>query len=210
MAQLQIIGIPNSNFVRTVRMAAHEKGVPYEHIPLPPHAPEVKAIHPAGRIPVMRHGETTLFESRAIARYIDEHFEGPPLSPREKTGDALVEQWVSYLITVTDQLLIRRYVFAYIFPKTPDNQPDRAAIEAMQPKLASEVEVLDKAVARGHLVGDKFTLADIYLMAILASARRFPELDQLIRENKNLARYYDQHAARESFKATMPPARKAA
>ena len=80
MAALQIIGVPQSNFVRVVRMAAHEKGVPYEFISAPPHSPEVKEIHPAGKIPVMRHGDVTLFESRAIAHYIDEHFEGPPLT----------------------------------------------------------------------------------------------------------------------------------
>ncbi|MBT6588433.1 MAG: glutathione S-transferase, partial [Rhodospirillaceae bacterium] len=40
---LEIIGFPRSNFVRTVRMVAEEKGVPYEHIAAMPHSDEVKA-----------------------------------------------------------------------------------------------------------------------------------------------------------------------
>jgi glutathione S-transferase len=211
MAQLQIIGHSRSTYVRVVRMAAHEKGVPYEHIQVPPHSPEAKAIHPAGKIPVMRHGDTTLFESRAIAHYIDEHFDGPPLTMRDKRGDAQIEQWISYVNTVTDPLLIRRYLFAYVFPTTADKKPDRALIDAMVPEVAREIEVLDSAIGRkGHLVGNRFTLADMNLMPILYYVRQMPEAGELIGKAKNLSAYYDRHAARESFKATEPPARKAA
>ena len=71
MSELQIIGFPQSTYVRVVRMAAEEKGVPYELIPEPPHSDAVNAIHPFGKIPVMRHGDVNLCESRAIAGYID-------------------------------------------------------------------------------------------------------------------------------------------
>ena len=64
MAALQIIGIPQSTYTRVVRMVAHEKGAAYEFVVARPHTPEVQAIHPAGKIPVMRHGDRTLFESR--------------------------------------------------------------------------------------------------------------------------------------------------
>jgi glutathione S-transferase len=65
---LEIIGFLRSNFVRTVRMVAQEKGVAYDHIPAMPHSDEVKAINPLGLIPVMRHDELELPESQAIAR----------------------------------------------------------------------------------------------------------------------------------------------
>ncbi|HXL67439.1 MAG TPA: glutathione S-transferase family protein [Xanthobacteraceae bacterium] len=211
MAALQIIGVPQSNFVRVVRMAAHEKGVPYEFISAPPHSPEVKEIHPAGKIPVMRHGDVTLFESRAIAHYIDEHFEGPPLTLGDKHLDAKVEQWISYVTTVSDQLLVRRYLFAYVFPKTADKKPDRPLIEELLPAVAREIEVLDGAInANGFLVGDRFSLADMYLLPIVHFARRLPETGEMIAKSKNLARYYERHKERESFKATEAPARKAA
>jgi glutathione S-transferase len=38
MATLQIIGAPQSNFVRAVRMLCHEKGVEYELDPARPSA----------------------------------------------------------------------------------------------------------------------------------------------------------------------------
>jgi glutathione S-transferase len=208
MPALQVIGAPPSTFTRVVRMAAIEKGIPFEFTPAAPHSPEVKAIHPAGKVPVMRHGDVTIFESRAIVHYIDDHFDGPPLTPRDKRGDAEVEQWVSYFNTVSDPLLIRRYLFGYLFPKTADKKPDRAAIDAMKPDLAREFEVLDRAVAKtGHVVGDRFTLADMYLMPMLAYARQPPEGAELMGKSKNLSAYFDRHAARESFKQTTPPPR---
>ena len=83
MANLQILGMPQSNFVWMVRMACAEKGVPYDLVPVRPHCPEVDAIHPFGRIPAMRHGDLELCESKAIATYIDRHFDGPKLIPDE-------------------------------------------------------------------------------------------------------------------------------
>src|SRR5215469_13520208 len=92
MATLEIIGAPQSNFVRTVRIACMEKGVPYTLIPARPHTPEVDAIHPFGKIPAMRHGEVTLCESTGICVYIDRTFDGPPLIPRDATAGARVVQ----------------------------------------------------------------------------------------------------------------------
>ena len=78
---LEIIGFPRSNFVRTVRMVAEEKGVPYEHLAELPHSDLVKSLHPMGQIPAMRHEGLELFESMAIARYIDTVFDGPSMVP---------------------------------------------------------------------------------------------------------------------------------
>ena len=76
MSDLQIIGAPASNFVWMTRIACVEKGVPHTLVPTMPHTPEVSAIHPFGKIPVMRHGAVTVCESRAICLYIDRAFSG--------------------------------------------------------------------------------------------------------------------------------------
>ena len=82
---LEIIGFPRSNFVRTVRMVAEEKGVPYEHLAELPHSDLVKSLHPMGQIPAMRHEGLELFESMAIARYIDTCLLYTSPSPRDRT-----------------------------------------------------------------------------------------------------------------------------
>ena len=81
MADLEIIGGAPSNYVWVCRIACAEKRVAYNHVQAMPHTPDVDAIHPFGKIPVMRHGEVTLAESRAICNYLERMFDGPPLVP---------------------------------------------------------------------------------------------------------------------------------
>ena len=206
MPQVEIFGIERSNYVRMVRMVCEEKGITYDLKPVPPHSPEVLAIHPFGRIPVMRHGDVALCESKAIATYLDRSFPGPALMPGNARDAALAEQWISLVNTVIDRTLVRTYMFHYIFPKTADGKPDRAAIDAVAPEMRQQIALLDKAVARtGHLAGDQFSLADINIMPILYWLRHYPESADALAGTRHLAPYYDRHAARDSFKKTMPP-----
>lgn len=206
MANVEIIGFPQSTYVRVARMACEEKGVAYDLRPAPPHSPEVLAIHPFGKIPAMRHGDFELFESKAIGTYLDRVFPGPRLIPEDARDAALTEQWVSAVNTVIDRTMVRTYLFSYIFPKTPDGKPDRAAIEDVAPALREQIGILDKAVSKtGHLAGNQFTFADINLLPILFYVRNFPEGGEAIASAKHLAAYYDRHAQRPSFKNTMPP-----
>lgn len=206
MAQLEIIGIPQSTFVRVVRMVCEEKKVPYELKPAPPHTPEIDAIHPFGKVPAMRHGDVELCESKAIASYIDRAFDGPKLIPDDPKLAAEVEQWVSIINTVIDPVMVRTYLLNYVFPKGADGQPDRAAIDGALPAMRRQTEVLDRAVAKtGHLAGDRFTLADIDLLPILFYLQRFPEGAEMVKSAKNLHAYFTRHSERPSFKNTMPP-----
>ena len=207
MEHVEIFGIPQSTYVRAVRMACEEKSIVYELIPAMPHSPEVLAIHPFGKVPVMRHGNVALCESKAIATYLDRVFPDAPVMPLEPREAAQAEQWISLVNTVIDRTLIRDYVLGYVFPKGADGKPDRKAIESVVPALKSQIQVLDQAVSKtGYLVGDQFTFADMNLMPILYNVRNFPEGREAMDSAKDLTAYYSRHAARPSFQNTMPPA----
>ena len=77
MPELQIIGAPQSNYVWVVRIACHEKGVPYTLLPAMPHTPEIDAIHPLGKIPALRHGDVILADAKRDDRDDDhDHHHG--------------------------------------------------------------------------------------------------------------------------------------
>jgi glutathione S-transferase len=206
MPNVEIIGFAPSTYVRTARMVCEEKAIPYDLKPAAPHSPDVAAIHPFGKIPVMRHGDFELCESKAIATYLDLTFPGPKLIPTDQRHAALTEQWVSLVNTRMDGTMIRTYLFAYIFPKTEDGSPDRKAIDGVLPALKDEIGLLDRAVAKGgYLAGDSFTFADINVMPILFYLQKFPEAAAAIAAAKPLAAYYERLAARPSFQNTTPP-----
>jgi glutathione S-transferase len=206
MPKPEIIGSARSTYTRAVCMVCEEKGIEYVLTERPLRAPEILAIHPFGKMPVLRHGHVELFESKAIATYLDRSFPGPCVFPSDPRLAALTEQWVSLVNTVMDRTLIRTYLFAYIAPKTADGEPDREAIEAVMPALREQIGVLDKAVAKtGYLVDDWFTFADINLLPILYRVRQFPEGAEALAAAADLAGYYERHAVRPSFTSTNPP-----
>jgi len=207
VATPEIIGSMRSTYTRVACMVCQEKAIDYVLTETPLHAPEIFAIHPFGKMPVLRHGDVELFESKAIATYLDRSFPAPFVFPSDPPLPALTEQWVSLVNTVIDRTLIRTYLFAYIAPKTADGSPDRKAIDAVMPAVHEQLGVLDKAVARtGYLVGEQFTYADINLLPILYRVRQAPEGAAALAAATHLTRYYDRHAARPSFTSTTPPA----
>ena len=207
MATPEIIGSMRSTYTRVACMVCEEKGIEYVLTEKPLHAPEIRAIHPFGKMPVLRHGDVELFESKAIATYLDKSFPAPFVFPSDPRLAALTEQWVSLVNTVIDRTLVRTYLFAYIAPKTADGTPDRDAIAAVMPAVREQIGVLDKAVARtGYLVGEEFTFADINLLPILHRVRQAPEGRRAVAAAKHLSRYYERHATRPSFERTNPPA----
>ncbi len=62
MPDVEIVGPAPSTYTRVARMVCEEKAIPYELKQSLPHSPDVGAIHPFGKVPVMRHGDFELCE----------------------------------------------------------------------------------------------------------------------------------------------------
>ena len=135
MPNVEIIGPAPSTYTRAVRMVCEEKAIPYDLKQSAPHSTDVDAIHPFGKVPVMRHGDFELCESKAIATYLDLMFPGKKLIPTEPRHAALTEQWISLVNTKIDGTLVRTYLLNYIFPKGADGSPDRKTIDAVVPAV---------------------------------------------------------------------------
>ena len=201
---LQIIGIPQSNFVRAVRMVAEEKGVAYELIPAPPHSDDIQMMSPTGKVPGMQHRDLQLSESQAIARYIDINFDGPSLTPTEPHKAAKVEQWVSIAATDIDQLLMRNYVVEYAFHKDDDGNVIRRKIDRAVKRFPKMFEMIGNAVADGYFGTDSFSMADCFVTPILSATNMWPEGKDIIQANDSVREYFSRMTQRKSYKSTAP------
>jgi len=207
MAELEIMGVPFSNYVRSIRMLCEEKSVTYKLVPSLPHSPEVKAVHPAGQIPVLRHGDVALFESKAIATYIDHSFPGPKFIPEDALGLSQVEQWVSYGNVKVDRWIMREFVVPSVFFDKAKG-PDTARIAAAMPEIEKCCKALDEAAAKtGYLVGSAPTYADMNVIPMLATLQNFPAGKAIVAKYGALAAYVARFVERPSFKNTAPPPR---
>ncbi|MEM7407230.1 MAG: glutathione S-transferase family protein [Pseudomonadota bacterium] len=204
---LQILGFPRSNFVRTVRMSLHEKGVDYELVEEFPHSDAVKAVHPLGLIPAMRHGDLEIGEAVAIIRYVDKVFDGAPLFPDDPAACARIDYWCSLVATSVDQLFMRNYVVPYAFHRDDDGNVVRTKIDPAVKRMPKVLGILNDAVGDGHLAGADFTVADCFLMPMLAAIQMFPEGQEAVPAHSDLNAYFKRLSERESFVATAPPAR---
>jgi glutathione S-transferase len=206
MPTLEVIGAPQSNFVRTVRIACVEKSVPYALNAIGPHTPEVDAINPFGKIPVMRHGDVALSETKAICTYIDLAFDGPPLIPRDPVGAAKTEQWISMVTTGFDLVFVRQYLVAYVFSGLPDGAPDRARIDAALPRMREMFGTLDRELGRrAYLAGAAFTLADMFLLPIVHYLNMTPESSEMLKASPNVMAWFQRVSARPSAIETVVP-----
>ncbi len=211
MANVELLGMDLSNWVRAARIACIEKGVDYELVPVGPNIPEdlrtkeYLAIHPFGRMPAMRHGDVIVFETAAIGRYIDAFFEGPAIIPEDPLEAVRMEQWVSTLIDYIARPVMARFVIQHVFPRGENGEPDRATIDAAIPDIRTNLAVFDKVLARGpYLHGATPYLDDFILAPMLSAMTITPEGPGLIDEAPNVRRFIDTFSERESFQATIP------
>lgn len=208
MPELEIIGVPFSNYVRAIRMLCEEKGVPHRLSPARPHSPEVTAISPTGQIPCMRHGDVTLCESKAIATYIDKAFPGPKLIPEDLVGAARCEQWVSFGNAKVDRWIMREFIVPSVFFDKAKG-PDTAKINAALPEIDKCLAAIDGQLAKStHIAGDALTYADLNLLPMLVLLENHAPTKELRAKYPRVEAYVARLRERPSFKATEPPPRK--
>jgi glutathione S-transferase len=96
---MKIFGHPGSTCTRKVLMTLHETKTPFEFVlvdfakgehKLPAHL----ARQPFGQVPALEDGSFSMYESRAMARYIDGKA-GGLLTPSDPHERARMEQWMS-------------------------------------------------------------------------------------------------------------------
>jgi len=155
---------------------------------------------PFGQIPALEDGDFKLYESRAIARYLDETLPGQALSPKDPKGRALMEQWIS-IETSNFTPHAMTYVYQYVFGPMRGQPLDMAKIEAAKPKLETCLAIMDKQLAKGpHFVGDQFTIADICYMPYFGYAMNTPA-KELVEAKSNVATWWNRVSERASWKA---------
>jgi len=204
MSKLIIRGFPQSSYVMTARFVAGEKGVDYDFVPLAPGDDALATYHPYRKVPSMKHGELELYETSAIARYIDEAFDGPSLQPDTPAGRAQQDQWISVVNCYLYPHAVPRYILQYIFPKGPDGAPNRETIDAAVKDIDRDFEVLNAAYGDSpFLVGGELSLADAFVAPLYAGIARFPEGEQLLGKHDKIRAAVGALTSRDAFKQAL-------
>ncbi|MEO8856777.1 MAG: SRPBCC domain-containing protein [Burkholderiaceae bacterium] len=204
---LTLLGDLRSSYTRTARMALAEKGVAFTMQECAPHSSDIRAVHPFGRIPALRDGEITIWETAAIVNYIDECFDGGvSLRPSSILARTRCAQWISAVNSYLYDTMIRRYLLQVIFPRGPQGTPDHAVIDAALGEIPAQLAALEQAYAGSdYLAGPAVSAADLFVAPVLAGLQSMPEGSQLLAACPNVLRAQHLMRQRPSFTSTAPP-----
>jgi len=163
-----VYGFPRSTFVNIVRLVLTHKDVPYVFHDLEPVMGKAEhlSLHPFNRVPILRHDDLTVYETSAIASYIDDAFEGQRLTPRDVRERARMNQWISAVNSYYYPYMIHHVTHErLVFPELGIASDEKVVAHAL-PKVELGLGVLERELAHGeeYLLGSELTLADFYLL----------------------------------------------
>jgi glutathione S-transferase len=212
MESVTVFGFKRSTYVNVVRLILTERNIPFEFhdTEAEMHTPAHLARHPFGRVPVLQHGDFVLPETRAIAAYVDEVFEGPKLTPQDPQQRARMNQWIGYLDAYYYPWMIYHITHErLVFPELGITGNEKIVARAL-PHAKEALEVMERELADGRpfLIGDKVTMADFFLLPTLFAFGLSPEGMELRPRFPNIQAWDKRMSALPSvvrFRASLPP-----
>ncbi|MCH8141473.1 MAG: glutathione S-transferase family protein [Proteobacteria bacterium] len=194
---LTLYGVPASQASRCM-WALQELGVNYQLELVRPYeetnTPELKALNPNGKIPVLVDGDLTLWESLAINLYLAQRY-GSPLWPASELHRAHVLQWSFWVITEVEPFLWEMWQHR---ERLKESERDAARADQAESILHAALETFENHLAsREWVVGQKFSVADLNVESYIIRARHG---GYDLAQHSNIDRWIERCEARQARK----------
>jgi glutathione S-transferase len=155
---------------RKVRAVVYELGLKPEFVPInlfkgEQHRPEVVALNPNERAPILVDGEFVLWESNAIAGYLAS---GSPLLPTTARERADVERWGDWQLAHFGPAVGKVAFQRLVKPMTGQGQPDPKIVEEGTADYAKFTRVLEASLGDKEYVAGRLSVADFILASIFS------------------------------------------
>ena len=157
---------------------------------------EFIAMNPNQTVPVLQDGgNTPLWETGAILRYLANHYANDAFWPKEILAHSEVDRWAEWA-KLNIALGFTVPIFWKVVRTAPSDQ-DPAAIQAAVTSLENKLHIAEQQLAMtDYLAGNNFTLADIQFGHLLF---RYYDIDIQRAEFPALAAYYGKLTKRSAY-----------
>jgi glutathione S-transferase len=134
---MKLYGGSRSPFVRKVRVVLEEKGIPYEieRIAPVPKTPELLAMHPMGKIPILRDGDVVVPDSSVICAYLERAHPAPALYPEAAAELAAALFLEEYSDTRMSEVIGGINFETFVKPQILKQEPDLARAAELRSRL---------------------------------------------------------------------------
>src|SRR2546430_88884 len=158
MADVIVYGFPISTFVNIVRLVLTHKNVAFDFHDLEPEmgSPRHLSRHPFNRVPILDHAGFRIYETSAIALYVDEAFAGPALQPTDRRQRARMHQWISAVSSYYYPYLSYHLSHERLIYPALGIAPDEKVVAHALPRITVALDVMEREleVGSGYLVSD--------------------------------------------------------
>lgn len=166
--------------------------------PLNTQSPEFRAVNPTGLVPCIDDGGFVMTESLAINLYLARKH-GGPLVGRTLTEEAEMLQWTLWAATEVELHAVK--IILTLDARAAESEAGRLAIRAAVKALRKGFARLDAHLAAtGHVVGDRFTVADLNLAEVFRYAASQQDLFEAA---PNVKAWLERCQSRPAFRAMM-------
>ena len=157
--------------------------------------PDLMAIHPLGKAPVLRDGEVTLIESGAIIDYLMRTYGQGRFAPAPTSPD--FNRYMQMLHYAEGSAMLPLMLRLYVSRLGEAGKP-------LHPRIASEMQthlgwLNGELAGRDYFVGQSLTGADINLSFVTQMALRFAGRDTY----PNLTAFVDRIEARPAYQRAI-------
>ncbi|XP_068645822.1 glutathione S-transferase F8, chloroplastic-like [Aristolochia californica] len=211
MASVKIYGPPISTAVSRVLACLLEKEVQYKLINVnmakgEHKKPDYLKLQPFGQVPLFQDEDITLFESRAICRYVSEKYSSQgnqSLWGKGPLERASIDQWLEaegQSFNPPSAALVFQLAFA---PRMRIKQ-DSVVIDKSLEKLIKVLDVYERRLEESRfLAGEDFTLADLSHLPNIQYLVKGTEKGAIFTSRQNVSRWWEEISGRDSWKKVV-------
>ncbi len=197
MAKPIVYGVPQSTYVRTVRLLLEESGIEYDLKPVDifngeTKSPEYLAKHPFGKVPTLEVDGEILYETSAITEYLNTALANnkfslstPMLQARMRQIMAIIDSYF-YAPAVTT-IVIQRL----IIPSQGGQSDEEKVKNAIAPAQTALQAIESIATCNPYLLGSEIGIADFYLIPIFVYLSKTPEFEVITAQTPKIRTWWE-------------------
>jgi glutathione S-transferase len=156
--------------------------------------PELTAVHPLGKSPVITDGERTIHESGAIVDYLIRRHGGGRLAPA--LGSEAYETYSQWLHYAEGSAMLPLLMFMYVSRLGEAGAPLHPRIES---EMANHMGFVDKSLAGRDWLLNEFSAADVQMSFVGEVLGAFGRLDAY----PNIKAWVKRFQVRPAYKAAL-------
>ncbi|WP_338560452.1 glutathione S-transferase [Acinetobacter sp. KS-LM10] len=165
----------------------------YKRLPTMSAPPELKAVHPLGKAPILTDGDLTVAESAVILDYLQHNYDAEnKFKPTNAQDLNQYNYWMHYAEGSLMPLLVMTLVLSLVPPKVPfivrplaNKIVDGVQDGFTKPRLNEHVEFLEQYLKNNDYFAGEFSFADIQMSFPLIAiqermGKKYPNIEKFV------------------------------